>query len=394
MILGMAFQAGDVVGEYTIVRVLGTGGLGAVYAAQHVISQRLEAMKVLLPEQTGTPEMQERFRREIQLLASLNHPHIAGLHNAFYFNGQLMMVMELVEGEDLRSYSRRARISLPVLIEYTAQVLSALEYAHARGVVHRDIKPANIMVAAGGGLAAGAHAAGSGVAKVLDFGIALTERSTELTAAGALIGSPTHMAPEQMRGEKATAQSDIYSLGVTLYELIAGQPPIQGKTTYELMMAHLYIVPIPLKHLRPEIPAALSDVVAKALEKEPAQRFRTAGEFLVALRQASQTAGNETATLVPASWQRVSTDELHRPPTGSMGGQTGGQTGAQAGLPVGEVVKQLAGFIGPIAAIVVARLAKQYTDLDRIYAEAAKQIEDEGERRRFLGMRGKTGNRE
>ena len=385
MILGMGFQAGDVVGEYTIVRVLGSGGLGAVYAAQHVISQRLEAMKVLLPEQTGTPEMQERFRREIQLLASLNHPHIAGLHNAFYFNGQLMMVMELVEGEDLRSYSRRARISLPVLIEYTAQVLSALEYAHARGVVHRDIKPANIMVAASAG------AAGSGVAKVLDFGIALTERASdvELTAAGALIGSPTHMAPEQMRGEKATAQSDIYSLGVTLYELIAGQPPIQGKTTYELMMAHLYIVPIPLKQLRPEIPAALSDVVAKALEKEPAQRFRMAGEFLAALRLASKMAGDETATLVPASWQRVSTDELHKPPTGSMGSQAGGQTGGQAGLPVGEVVKQLAGFIGPIAAIVVARLAKQHTDIDRIYAEAAKQIEDEGERRRFLRMRRK-----
>ena len=134
----MNFQAGQRVGEYEIARVLGRGGLGAVYQATHTISRRPEALKIMLAEQTSTPEMAERFRREIQMLATLNHPNIAGLHNAFYFEDQMVMVMELVEGEDLRSRSRRMRMPLPQLIDYTAQVLLALEYAHSRGVVHRD----------------------------------------------------------------------------------------------------------------------------------------------------------------------------------------------------------------------------------------------------------------
>ena len=267
----MTFQAGQIVGEYKIVRVLGQGGLGAVYEATHLISQRAEAMKVMLPEQTGTPDMKERFRREIQLLASLNHPNIAGLHNAFFFEDQLVMVMELVEGEDLRSRSRRGRIAMPTLMDFATQVLGALDYAHARGVVHRDIKPANIMVSF------------TGLVKVLDFGIAIAPGNTDLTMAGSLIGSPLHMSPEQIRGEKATQQSDIYSLGVTLYELIAGQPPLTGATTYDLMMAHLNRTPVPLSELRPDIPVSLSNAISKALEKEPANRFATAAEFLGAL---------------------------------------------------------------------------------------------------------------
>jgi serine/threonine protein kinase len=382
----MAFTAGDTVGEYTITRILGAGGLGAVYEARHHISQRLEAIKVLLPEQTGTPEMQERFRREIQLLASLNHPHIAGLHNAFFFDQQLVMVMELVEGEDLRATSRRTRIALPTLLDYTAQVLSALDYAHARGVVHRDIKPANIMVAPGG------------IAKVLDFGIALTARSTELTAAGALIGSPTHMAPEQMRGEKATPQSDIYSLGVTLYELIAGQPPVTGATTYELMMAHLYIVPIPLRTLRPDIAPALSEIVAKALEKDPALRFPTAADFLTVLRHELHAAEANTTQTPAQSWQRISTDQLTQPSPGQphapshahLPTQTPTHTPAltqSEPLPLDTIIRHLAAFIGPIAKIVVNRLARQHTDLDTLYTEAAKQIDTEADRQRFLQTR-------
>ena len=257
----MTFEAGQTVGEYKVVRALGRGGLGAVYEAVHQISQRAEAMKVMLPERTGTPDMKERFRREIQLLASLNHPNIARLHNAFYFEDQLIMIMELVEGEDLRSRSRNRGIPLPMLMNFAMQVLAALDYAHARGVVHRDIKPANIMVSP------------VGLVKVLDFGIAISQGSTELTMAGSLIGSPMHMSPEQIRGEKATQQSDIYSLGVTLYELIAGRPPVNGGTTYELMMAHLNQTPMPLAEIRPDVPARLSAVISKALEKEPAKRF-------------------------------------------------------------------------------------------------------------------------
>ena len=361
----MTFTPGQIVGEYRVESLLGQGGLGAVYRATHLISQRPEAMKVLLPEQTGTQDMLERFRREIQLLASLNHPNIAGLHNAFHVDNQLIMMMELVEGEDLRTYSSRTRIPLHLLIESASQVLAALDYAHTRGVVHRDIKPANIMISSGG------------LIKVLDFGIAISQKSTDLTAAGSLIGSPTHMSPEQIRGEKATPQSDIYSLGVTLYELIAGQLPLAGETTYELMMAHMNVIPVPLRELRSDIPASLSNAIATALEKNPARRFVSAAEFLAALRLPDlPSAGIITTTNPPvAGWQRISTDDLQRPPTGSTA------------LPLDAVTKHLASFIGPIAKIVVSRLAKQHTELDKLYAEAAKQIDSEAERQRFLRTR-------
>ena len=361
---GAAFEVGQVIGEYEVVGVLGRGGLGAVYKAKHLISQRYEALKVLLPEQLGAADMGERFRREIQMLAALNHPNIAGLHNAFYFKDQLVMVMELVEGEDLRSRSRSASIPLPLLIDFASQVLNALEYAHARGVVHRDIKPANIMVTP------------ANQVKLLDFGIAITDRSLDLTAVGALIGSPTHMSPEQVRGEKATPQSDFYSLGVTLYELIAGQPPIRGSNSYELLNAHLHQNAVPLREIRADIPIPLSEAIARSLAKDPAARYGSAMDFLAALRMPDSTDLRTVATVSQlAGWQRISTDEIHKPLTGS------------ASLPLEPVIRHLASFIGPIAKIIVSRLARQYTDLDRLYAEAAKQIESETDRQKFLRTR-------
>ena len=333
-------------------------------------------MKVMLPEQTGTPEMIERFRREIRMLASLNHPNIAALHNAFYFENQLIMIMELIEGEDLRSISSRSLLPIPLLLEAASQVLAALEYAHARGVIHRDIKPANIMVTP------------QGVVKILDFGIAIAERSAELTAAGSLIGSPTHMPPEQIRGGKATPQSDIYALGVTLYELIAGRLPFSGSNTYELMMAHLHQVPAPLNALRADTPPYLAAAVAKALEKDPARRFATAADFLATLHPHDTPAPTSptypvaappldpTAILpTPASIQKPPTGDLARPIT------------ASSSLPLEPIIHHLATFIGPIAKTVVNRLAKQHTDLDRLYTEAARQIDSEPDRQRFLRTR-------
>jgi len=267
----MTFEPGQRIGDYEILAKLGAGGLGMVYEVQHLISQRREAMKILLPDQ-GTPEMVERFRREVQTLAGLNHVNIAQLHTAFYHENQLAMIMELVHGETLRELRLRAPVTLPQALEYMAQTLNALAYAHRLGVVHRDIKPSNIMITDGG------------FVKLLDFGIALTGHGTELTRAGYLLGSLSYMSPEQVGGSKATARSDIYSVGVTLYELLTGALPIQGSNNYEIMMGHINQVPVAPHELSAKVPVAISEAVMRALAKDPLQRFPSAEEFLQALR--------------------------------------------------------------------------------------------------------------
>lgn len=358
----MRLEAGQRIGDYEVLRPLGRGGLGAVYEARHTISHRREALKVLLPEQMGTPEMHERFRREIQVLAALNHPNIARLHSAFEHENNLVMAMELVEGQDLRSRSQ-TQLPLPVLLDYIRQVLDGLSYAHQRGVVHRDIKPANVMISS------------SGPVKVLDFGIALSQTSTDLTMAGALIGSPAHMSPEQIRAERATPQSDIYAVGVLLYELIAGQPPLRGATTYEILTAHLQQIPRPLQELRPDIPESISHAVARALEKDPVRRFASAEAFQAALSSDPPSSLSQTATMVPSStMQRTGIDDLNRPTSSFT-------------APVQALVRHLASFIGPIAKVIVSRHMKQTTDLDQLYALAAKEIETEADRQRFLRTR-------
>ena len=268
----MAFEPGQRIGDYEVVARLGAGGLGVVYEVQHLISERREAMKILLPDQSGTPEMVERFRREVQTLATLNHVNIAQLHTAFYHENQLAMIMELIHGETLRDLRARTAITLPQALDYIAQTLNALAYAHRLGVVHRDIKPSNIMITDGG------------FVKLLDFGIAITGHGTDLTRAGYLLGSLNYMSPEQVGGSKATSRSDIYSVGVTLYELLTGELPIKGENNYEVMMGHINQTPVPPHHIAPLVPTAVSDAVMRALAKDPMQRFATADDFLHSLK--------------------------------------------------------------------------------------------------------------
>ena len=184
-----------------------------------------------------------------------------------------------------------------------------------------------------------------------------------------------HMAPEQIRAERATVQSDVYAVGVLLYELIAGEPPLRGGNTYETLRAHLEETPRPLREVRQDIPETLSKDIAKALEKDPARRFASAALFAAALLPHMDESLARTSTLVPnPSWQRVSTDELSRPT-------------ASFHAPVQELVKHLASFIGPIAKVVVGRLLRQSSDLDQLYTLAAKEIDGEKDRERFLRTR-------
>jgi eukaryotic-like serine/threonine-protein kinase len=391
----MAFEAGQRIGDYEVVARLGAGGLGVVYEVQHLISGRREAMKILLPDQSGTPEMVERFRREVQTLASLNHVNIAQLHTAFYHQNQLAMVIELVHGETLRDLRVRAAIPLPHTLAYVAQVLDALAYAHRLGVVHRDIKPSNIMISEGG------------VVKLLDFGIAVTGLGSELTRAGYLLGSLNYMSPEQIGGAKAGPRSDIYSVGVTLYELLTGELPIKGANNYEIMMAHINQAPVRPHEIAPMVPLVISDAVMRALAKDPAQRFATAEDFHLALRamrapaEASATPGapfpitHSSANVRAAT--PLSTVSNSPAKTGSPSHtlftshsqqprSTASSTGLE-NLSLEEISRRLAVYIGPVAKFVVKKLAAQSEDLDFIYREAAKQIPSDSDRATFLKAR-------
>jgi serine/threonine-protein kinase len=358
---------GQTIGDYEIVAKLGAGGLGVVYEVKHLISQRHEAMKIMQADQSGTPEMVERFRREVQTLAALNHVNIAALHTAFYYENQLAMIMELIQGETLRNLRVKTSITLSQTLDYVAQVLQALTYAHRLGVVHRDIKPQNIMITV------------DNVVKLLDFGIALTARSAELTQSGQLLGSVNYISPEQVSGGKATPQSDIYSLGVVLYESLTGRLPITGATVYEVMMAHVQCVPVPPCEVAPGIPRALSDIIVRALAKVPVQRFASAEEFLHALQ--AQVAVHNTGTQITLPPQALAASP--RASTASRERRAPSQSDLQA-IPLEEITRKLAVYIGPVAKFVVKKLAAQFEDSDSIYREAARQITSDSDRAAFL----------
>jgi len=359
----MPFETGQRVGDYEVVRVLGTGGLGEVYEVRHAISQRAEAMKVLLPDQRAGAEIGERFRREIQMLGALSHSHIASLHNAFYHDGQLIMVMELVSGETLRSKSVRTVLSVSQVLRYARQILSALEYAHRRGVVHRDIKPSNIMITTEDDV------------KLLDFGIAISDRSADLTAPGFVVGSISYMSPEQISGDKATVRSDIYAVGVTLYEVLTGNLPVGGTSNFAIMRAHLTEQPLAPVELNPRLPAPLSSAILKALEKKPEDRFTSAQEFLSALNAVS-SADTADVYSMPTSILPVLAGAGERPAQLPRS--------AEQEFPIGDITKKLAIYIGPIASVLVRKLAAKCTDLNQLYKEAAAHIPSEADRQRFL----------
>jgi serine/threonine-protein kinase len=268
----MDYEIGSRTGDYKILDVLGAGGMGKVYKVQNVISDRIEAMKVLLPNLEGDPELADRFIREIKVQASLDHPNIASLHTALRLDNQLMMLMEYVEGVTLEHMLKSGPIPINRAVDYVAQVLSALAYAHAHGVVHRDIKPANMILTP------------KGTIKLMDFGIAKLTADRKLTQTGATVGSLFYMSPEQIKGATdLDARSDLYSLGVALYEIVTGARPFQGDSEYSIMSAHLEKTPVPLLQIDPSLPPALNAVVLMSIEKDPAKRFQSADAFRNAL---------------------------------------------------------------------------------------------------------------
>jgi eukaryotic-like serine/threonine-protein kinase len=266
------FNVGQSVGDYEVLSILGLGGMGKVYKVRNVISDRAEAMKVLLPDLNSHQSLADRFLREIRLLASLNHPNIAALRTALTYENQLVMIMEFVEGETLANRIARAPISTAEAVNYSTQILSALSYAHKQSIIHRDIKPANMMLTP------------QGVVKLMDFGIARSGTDGSLTSTGTTLGSLNYMPPEQVRGESADARSDLYSFGISLYELLTGKLPFQGDSQYSLMTAQLNQQPASPISLRTDLPPALNEIILMAMAKEPADRFQSADAFCNALK--------------------------------------------------------------------------------------------------------------
>ena len=268
----MSYNIGDRVGDYEIIDVLGAGGMGKVYKVRNVITERVEAMKVLLPNLASDPDLADRFMREIKVQASLQHPNIAALHTALRLNNQLIMLIEFVEGSTIESLQRNGPVPVPKAIDYVRQVLLALSYAHSHGVVHRDIKPANMMLTP------------AGEVKLMDFGIAKLSEDRRLTKTGHTVGSLYYMSPEQIQGDVDLGpRADLYSLGVSLYEMVTRTRPFQGDSDYSVMAAHLNSQPVPPIQIDPTLPSALSDVILMAIAKNPDQRFQSADAFRRAL---------------------------------------------------------------------------------------------------------------
>jgi serine/threonine-protein kinase len=264
--------------RYHLERELGAGGMATVYLAEDLKHRRNVAVKVLRPELAHALGP-ERFLREIETTAHLRHPHILPLFDSGEAHGFLFYAMPLVEGESLRDrLTREKQLPIDDALQIAREVADALGYAHSHRIVHRDIKPENIMLE-------------SGHAVVADFGIAravssaVTPTST-LTEAGLAVGTPAYMSPEQAVGERTVdGRSDLYSLGCVLFEMLAGQPPFTGPTAQVLARQHIATAPPPVTRFRPAVPANVVEALAKALAKNPADRFDSVGQFTAALRR-------------------------------------------------------------------------------------------------------------
>lgn len=263
---------GNVLGNYKVVEKIGEGGMGAVYRGVDLMLEREVAIKALRPELGNQPQIVERFRSEAVTLAKLNHPNVATLYSFFRQGDDFFMVMEFVRGETLDNIiAARGAMSCGQAIPMFSQVLEGIDHAHRLGIIHRDIKPANMMLTE------------SGTLKVLDFGIARVLGSSRMTKTGHLIGTIEYMSPEQVRGQETDARSDIYSLGMLLYEMLTGRVPFKSDSEFELMKSQVESVPPPPREFAPHIPEVVERAILCSLAKNPAERFQTAGAFRNAL---------------------------------------------------------------------------------------------------------------
>jgi predicted Ser/Thr protein kinase len=322
---------GDVLDHYRVLELVGRGAMGVVYKALDLNLDRPVAIKVMSAESRNDPDFVERFRQEARLQAALNHPNVALLFDYFVHDGAPVAVMEFIDGESLEQLIRRrgaipAHESIPLF----KQALRGVAAAHRAGIIHRDLKAANLMITR------------DDVVKVMDFGIAKRQGSTGATKASTSIGSPLYMAPEQILGRAVDCRTDVYALGVTLYQLLSGQPPFnpRGKTEYSVLNAHVNDLPEPPTVYCRDIPQPIVDAVMRSIAKQPEARFQSADDFMRALPDVA-------APSVAAA--RVG-------PTGTVTIPRLGPTGTVAVSRVGPTGTVTIPRLGPTGTVAVSRV--------------------------------------
>lgn len=319
----MADLTGTTLGKYQLQERLGRGGMAEVYKAYHPNLNRHVALKILHAHLADAPDFMGRFRREAQAVAQLHHPHIVQVFDFDSEGDAQYMVMEYVPGQSLKGllddlYQRGERLPLEEVLRLFRALLDAVGYAHSQGMIHRDLKPANVMLAQteddrrqteAASPSAVHHPPSSPRPVLMDFGIAKIVGAQKFTASGVTVGTPTYMSPEQGHGHPGDERSDLYALGVMLYECLTGLAPYDGDSSIAVMLKHIS-APIPaLREVRPDLPDALERVVTRALAKDPAERFQSAREFDDALSAIEFSSAAPTATLrgLPSVEREVTT---------------------------------------------------------------------------------------
>ncbi|MTE11578.1 serine/threonine-protein kinase [Nocardia aurantiaca] len=329
---------GSIIRGYRIERVLGAGGMGTVYLAQHPELPRWDALKVLSPQFSQDAEYRARFEREANLAAALDHPNIVSIYNRGDDNGQLWIAMQYVNGIDAAAAAERDPRSITPwrALHIVTEVGRGLDHAHRRGLLHRDVKPANFLLSMGD----------NGEERVLltDFGVAKsTEDTNELTQAGGFVATIAYASPEQLSGDRLDHRADIYSLACSFFRLLTGQNPYPGTQPAMVMMGHLSEAPPQVTAVDPTLPAAVDDVIAVAMAKNPAERFDTCHEFTSALKSAleygvsglsMQTVPHNRATVAKKPPSYVPTKTSTRKRAWLIGGVAATVVGLAAGVGV------------------------------------------------------------
>jgi hypothetical protein len=281
------------VAGYRIDGTLGEGGMGTVYRATQLSLERVVALKVLTAELSADPAFRERFRREGLLQAALDHPHIVTVYEAGEADGRLFLAMRMVEGPTLKELIVRRQLDDRRALRLLTQVAEALDAAHAKGLIHRDVKPQNVLVGAGD------HA------YLADFGLTKGSDDAGMTETGQFVGTIDYISPEQARGERATARSDVYALTAVLCECLTGQVPYVRATEERALLAHLTEPPPVLSQVREELPGAMDEVVAEGMAKDPAERPASAGELMLKARRALGAVPEASAPSTSADTTRL-----------------------------------------------------------------------------------------